>query len=191
MASLSVSEYLCVEDSMTTTPSRTARREPPRPDYRMRHKRRMRTLNRVVLLCSAVFLPLYLAIRLTGGSTQKLEELPDLLSRIKTPVVWQVPEDGVRYEVFFHGYPEVGHKFVVVRVQMEARMKIGYVVEPKCFRLVDDTGTRHYPRSHSPMFIHLGDRFQLDRGDTLDEELLFEIPKGASADRLTFERYQG
>ena len=76
-------------------------------------------------------------------------------------------------------------------MQIEARMKIGYVVEPKCFQLVDDTGTRHYPRSHSPMFIHLGDRFQLDRGDTLDEELLFEIPKGASADRLTFERYQG
>ena len=190
MASLSVSEYLSIEDSMTTTPSRTARRA-PRPDRRTLHKRRMRTLNRVVLLCSAVFLPLYLAIRLTGGSTQKLEELPDLLSRIKTPVVWQVPEDGVRYEGFFHGYPEDGHKFVVVRVQMEARMKIGYVVVPKCFQLVDDMGTRHYPRTHSPMFIHLGDRFQLDRGDTLDEELLFEIPEGASADRLTFERYQG
>ena len=41
------------------------------------------------------------------------------------------------------------------------------------------------------MFITLGDRFQLDRGDTLDEELLFEIPEDTSADRLTFERYQG
>ena len=40
------------------------------------------------------------------------------------------------------------------------------------------------------MFIHLGDRFQLDLGDTLDEELLFEIPETTSTDRLTFERYQ-
>jgi hypothetical protein len=147
-------------------------------------------MNRVVLLCSAVFIPVYLAVRLTGGSAQKLEELPDLLSRIKTPVVWEVPDDGVRYETFFHGYPEEGYKFVIVRVQMEARMKIGYDVVPQCFQLVDNTGIRHYPLSHSPLFIHLGDRFKLDRGDTLDEELLFEIPKSVGADRLTFERYQ-
>lgn len=174
---------------MMTNPSRTVRRV--LPDPRTQQKRRMRTLNRIVLLCSALFIPLYLAIRLTGGSAEKLEKLPDLLSRIKTPVLWQVPEDGVRYESFFHGYPEDGYKFVVVRVQMEARMKIGYPVVPRCFQLIDDTGTHHYPKSHSPMFIHLGDRFQLDLGDTLDEELLFEIPETTSTDRLTFERYQG
>jgi|TARA_B100001964_G_C14027457_1_gene506722 hypothetical protein len=150
----------------------------------------MRTLNRVVLMCCALFLPLYLAIRLTGGSAQKLEELPELLSRIKTPIVWQVPEDGVRYERFFHGYPEEGNKYVVVRVQMEARMQIGYEIVPQCFQLADDTGVYHYPKSHSPMFIHLGGSFQLDQDDTLDEELLFEIPESASSERLTFERYQ-
>lgn len=150
----------------------------------------MRTLNRIVLMGAAVFLPLYLAIRLTGGSAEKLEELPDLLSRIKTPIVWSVPEDGVRYERFFHGYPSDGNKYVVVRVQMEARMKIGHPIVPKCFQLVDDTGIRHYPLSHSPLFIRKGDSFLLDRGDTLDEELLFEIPEDAGSDRLTFERYQ-
>lgn len=158
--------------------------------HRDQHKRRLRTLNRIVLLCSAVFIPVYLMIRLTGGETQKLELLPDLLDRIQKPVVWEVPEDGVRYETFFHGYPDEGNRYVVVRVQMTARMKIGYPVVPKCFQLVDDSGLHHYPLSHSPMFIHLGDNFSLDRDDTIDEELLFEIPAVAQADRLTFDRYQ-
>ena len=175
---------------MTSTPTHAAPHGRPTPTRRVRNQRKMRTLNRMVLLCSAVFIPVYLAIRLTGGSAAKLDELPDLLSRIKTPVVWEVPENGVRYETFFHGYPDAGYKFVVVRVQMEARMKIGYDIVPRCFQLVDDTGLRHYPLTHSPIFIHLGDKFKLDRGDSLDEELLFEIPKAASADRLTFERYQ-
>ena len=39
------------------------------------------------------------------------------------------------------------------------------------------------------MFTRLGDRFHLDRDDTIDEELLFEIPEEARAERLTFERY--
>ena len=152
--------------------------------------RRMRILSRAVLLGSAVFVPVYIAIRLTGGSAQGLQELPDLLGRLKAPIVWQVPEDGVRYERFYHASPDEASKFVLVRVQMEARMKIGYPIVPKCFQLVDDTGTRHYPLSRSPMFIHRGVPFHLDRDDTLDEELLFEIPDGAIADRLTFERYQ-
>jgi hypothetical protein len=174
---------------MTTT-HQSAHHKRQTPSRRTRNQRHMRTMNRIVLLCSAIFIPLYLAIRLTGGSAAKLEELPDLLSRIKTPVVWEVPEDGVRYETFFHGYPDDGNKYVVVRVQMEARMKIGYDVVPRCFQLVDNSGLRHYPLSHSPIFIHLGDKFSLDRGDTLDEELLFEIPEAATADRLTFERFQ-
>lgn len=150
----------------------------------------MRILNRAVLMGCAVFVPLYIAVRLTGGSAKKLEELPDLLSRVKRPIVWQVPEGGVRYARFFHGPPSGGRKFVLVRVQMEARLKIGYPVVPRCFQLVDGGGVRHYPLSRSPLFIHRGDRFHLDRGDTFDEDLLFEIPEESSAERLTFERYQ-
>ena len=97
---------------MMTNPSRTVRRV--LPDPRTQQKRRMRTLNRIVLLCSALFIPLYLAIRLTGGSAEKLEKLPDLLSRIKTPVLWQVPGDCVRYESFFYGYPEDGSRGTTV-----------------------------------------------------------------------------
>ena len=128
--------------------------------------------------------------RFTGGSVEKLEELPDLLGRLQKPILWSVPEDGVRYLRFFHGYPEEGHKFVLVRVRMEARLKIGYPVVPRCFQLVAADGTRYYPKSRSPMFTRLGDRFHLDQDDTLDEELLFEIPEAARAERLTFERYE-
>lgn len=126
----------------------------------------------------------------TGGSVGQLEELPDLLGRLQKPIRWSVPEDGgVRYLRFFHGYPEKGRKFVLVRVRMEARLKIGYPVVPRCFELVTDDGTRYYPMSRSPMFTRLGDRFHLDRDETIDEELLFEIPEEARAERLTFERY--
>ena len=76
----------------------------------------------------AVFLPLYLVIRTTGGSTEKLDLLPDLLSRIKNPIVWAVPPDGVRYLYFFKGEPDRGNKFVLVTFRMEARMKIGYPI---------------------------------------------------------------
>ena len=126
----------------------------------------------------------------TGGSVGQLEELPDLLGRLQKPIRWSVPDDGVRYLRFFHGYPAEGRKFVLVRVRMEARLKIGYPVVPRCFVLVAADGARYYPMSRSPMFTRLGDRFHLDRDDSIDEELLFEIPEEARAERLTFERYQ-
>ena len=106
---------------------------------------RYRTLNRVVLMSCAVFVPLYLVIRLTGGSAEKLEKLPDLLERVKNPLVWEVPGDGVRYLQYFKGEPVEGYKFVLVTFRMQARMKIGYPIVTRCFRLVDDTGTMHYP----------------------------------------------
>lgn len=167
-------------------------RDRPRSDRHQRFVRRMRMLRWSVLSACLVvglgFMGFKLA-RYTGGSVEKLDQLPDLLGRLQKPIDWSVPEDGVRYLLFFHGYPEDGRKFVLVRVRMEARLKIGYPVVPRCFELVTDDGTRYYPMSRSPMFIRLGERFHLDRDDTIDEELLFEIPEEARAERLTFERY--
>lgn len=153
-------------------------------------ERRLRTLNRLVLGGCALFIPLYLAVRFTGGSVERLELLPDLFSRVKTPIIWEVPEGGVRYLRFFHGEARPDHKFVLVQVRMEARMKIGYPVVPRCFRLVDDAQNQHYPMTDSPLFIRRGDRFYLDRDDVVDDELVFEIPTERSAERLLFERYQ-
>lgn len=141
-------------------------------------------------MLSAVFVPVYIGIRLTGGSTEKLQQLPDLLDRVKTPVVWEVPEGGVRYMHFFHGEPSEGHKFVLVRVRMEARMKLGYPIVPRCFRLVDDQDRRHYPLSRSPLFIERSDAFYLDRDDGFEDELLFEISLKREAIRLLFDRYR-
>ena len=137
----------------------------------------------------AVFLPLYIGIRLTGGSAEKLQDLPDLLSRVKTPLIWAVPEGGVRYLHFHHGEPSDDHKFVLVKVEMEARMKLGYPVVPRCFRLVDDENTRYYPLSRSPLFIQQSNRFYQDRDDKLAGELLFEIPQAREAERLLIDRY--
>jgi len=161
-----------------------------REQQQTRFERRMRRLNRLVLGGCALFLPIYLGLKLTGGSAEKLEVLPDLFSRIKTPIVWEVPEDGVQYLRFFHGEAQPDHKFVLVRVRMEARMKIGYPVVPRCFRLVDDAGQQHYPMTDSPLFIRRGDRFHLDRDDVVDDELVFEMPAERTAERLLFDRYQ-
>ena len=151
---------------------------------------RFRTLNRVVLMSCAVFLPLYLAIRFTGGSAEKLELLPDLLERVKHPIVWEVPPDGVRHLHYFKGEPDEGNKFVLVTVRMEARMKIGYAIVPRCFRLLDSAGTLHYPLSRSPVFVQHGDEFRLDRGDSFEGELLFETPRDLDSVRLLYDRYQ-
>ena len=151
---------------------------------------RYRTLNRVVLMLCAVFVPLYLVIRFTGGSAEKLEKLPDLLERVKNPIVWGVPDDGVRYLHFFKGEPDEGSKFVLVTVRMEARMKIGYPIVRRCFRLVDSADILHYPLSRSPLFIERGDEFRLDRDGAFEGELLFEIPSGRDSKRLLFGRYQ-
>jgi len=150
----------------------------------------MRILNRIVLGGCALFVPLYLVIRLTGGSVEKLDELPDLLGRIKTPLVWQVPDDGVSYARFFHGPAATGSKFVIVRVQMEARMKIGFPLVPKCFRLVDDQNTRYYPLGHSPIFIEYSDERFLEQGEVYEGDLLFEIPRERQSVNLLFDRYK-
>ena len=162
----------------------------PRESKRKARRGRIRVINRSVLMICAVFLPVYLALRLTGGSAEKLELLPDLLSRIKTPIVWEVPGDGVRYLHFYHGEPNGGNKFVLVRFHMEARMKIGYAIVPRCFNLVDSDDTRHFPLSRSPVFLERGIEFRLDRDDAFTGELLFEIPSERDADRLLFKRYQ-
>ena len=154
------------------------------------YSKRMKTLNRMVLGGCAVLVPLYAVIRLTGGSAEKLELLPDLVSRVKAPIVWEVPPDGVKHLHFFHGDPEVGHKFVLVQLRLEARMKIGYAIVPRCFRLVDDEDNQYYPLSRSPLFLERSDEFFLDRDDVVDGELLFEIPEDRSSSRLLFDRYQ-
>jgi hypothetical protein len=166
--------------------SRSDRRRPAA----IAQRKRLKTLNRVMLGACVAFVPLYLAIRLTGGSAEKLQLLPDLLSRVKTPIVWEVPSGGVRYLHFFHGDPAAGRKFVLVRLRMEARMKIGYAIVPRCFRLVDDEDTQYYPLSRSPLFIERTEEFFLDRDEVVDGELLFEIPEDRDSNRLLFDRYQ-
>ena len=163
---------------------------PRQTPEKKRLEARMRALNRVVLLGVFLFLPLYLLVRFTGGSSEKLQELPDLIDRIKEPIVWEVPEGGVRYVHFFHGGPSAGAKFVLVHVRMEARIKIGFPVVPRCFRLVDDQNTRYYPLSRSPLFIEYTDEIWLDRGTALDGDLLFEVPVERSSTNLLFDRYQ-
>jgi hypothetical protein len=151
---------------------------------------RMKMLNRLVLIGVFILLPLYLIIRFTGGSTEKLQELPDIIDRIKTPIVWEVPEGGVKYLSFFRGAPEEGFKFVLVHVRMEARMKIGFPIVPKCFRLVDDQNTRYYPLGHSPIFIEHSDERFLEQGEVYEGDLLFEIPRERQSVNLLFDRYK-
>ena len=152
--------------------------------------KRMKALNRIVLGGCALFVPLYVIIRLTGGSAEKLELLPDLLNRVRAPIVWEVPPDGVKYLHFFHGDPSAGRKFVLVQLRLEARMKIGYAIVPRCFRLVDDEDNQYYPLSRSPLFLARTDEFYLDQNDVVDGELLFEIPEDRNSSRLLFDRYQ-
>ena len=157
---------------------------------RRRHKSNLRALNRVVFIGVIAFVPLYLGIKLTGGSAEKLSHLPDLLDRVRAPIRLQVPDDGVRYLNFYHGDASSDHKFVLVTVALEARMKVGYAVVPKCFRLLADDGTLHFSKSRSPLFIEAGGaEIRLDRDDALIGELLFEIPANLSVERLLFDRY--
>ena len=157
---------------------------------RDRNRARLRWLNRVVLLGSALAVPIYFAYQFNTGSYGKLEELPDLFDRIKTPYVLEV--DEVRHLHYFKGLPQEGEKFVLVTLRMNARMKIGYPIVSRCFRLKDSENEFHYPLTHSPLFIDLGaSEFHLDRDDSVQGELLFSIPSDRSAERLLFERYQG
>jgi hypothetical protein len=150
----------------------------------------LRTLRRILVPGSLLAIPVFLFFRLAGGSSEKLQQLPDLIDRIRQPIVWEVPEGGVRYQRFHHGQPDPGHKFVTVEVKLEARIKLGFPVVPRCFRLVDDQNTRHYPLSRSPLFIAYGDSMALDQGTVLHDELLFEIPEERKASHLLFDRYQ-
>jgi len=147
-------------------------------------------VNRIVLLGSALAVPIYFAYKFTDGSYGQFGELPDLFNRIKTPYVMEV--DEVRYLHYFKGMPDEGNKFVLVTMSLKARMKIGYPIVTRCFRLKDSSNQLHYPLTHSPLFIEIGaDEFRLDRDDEFAGELLFEIPTDRSAERLLFERYQG
>ena len=150
----------------------------------------MRMLNRLILGGVAVFVPLYLIVRFTGGEAKKIQTIGEVFSQIKEPIVWSVPERGVQYLTYFQGSPDEGNKFVLIEVQMKARMRIGFPVVPRCFRLVDDLNIRHYPRSHSPFFIAHSDSFYMDSDEEFSGKLLFEIPANRKAENLLFDRYK-
>lgn len=161
-----------------------------RRDNKSRLDANLRVLNRLVLGGVAVFIPVYFALRFTGGEAKKLENISEVFSRIKNPIVWSVPANGVRYVNYFQGVPDEGNKFVLVDVHMKARMRIGFPVVPRCFRLVDDLNIRHYPRSHSPFFIAYGDSFYMDQDEAFAGKLLFEIPANRKAANLLFDRFK-
>ena len=146
--------------------------------------------NRRVVLALVLFVPLYLIVRLTEGSLEKLRQLPDLVDRFRNPISWEVPEGGVRYASSFAGEAREGHRFVLVRVRMQARLNIAYPVVPRCFTLVDDRGSHYFPLTQSPLFKARSDSFYLGRDEGFDEELLFEIPLERESRTLLFERYQ-
>ncbi len=160
------------------------------PDKKKRLDANVRMLNRLVLGGVAVFIPVYFALRFTGGEAKKLENISEIVGRIKNPILWSVPPDGVRYVNYFQGVPDEGNKFVLVDVNMKARMRIGFPVVPRCFRLVDDLDIRHYPRSHSPFFIAYGDSFYMGQDEEYIGKLLFEIPANRKAENLLFDRFQ-
>jgi hypothetical protein len=135
-------------------------------------------------------LPLWAALRLAGGGTDGLDDLPGLVDRIRQPVVCQVPPDGLRYLRFCQGWPHSGCRFAVVQLRLEARLTMGFPLVPGCFRLVDDRGAEHYPLSRSPLFVEHGALIGLERGTVVSGQLLFEIPEERTARNLLFARYR-
>ncbi|MEW6749816.1 MAG: hypothetical protein AB1505_02415 [Candidatus Latescibacterota bacterium] len=156
---------------------------------RGRYERSMVALNRLVLAGSLLYVVGWLFFHLTGGSAARLQDLPDALDRLKRPLVWEVPQDGVRYGRYYQGMPDPGSKFVFVRVRMEARTKIGFPIVSRCFRLVDEQGVRYYPLPNSPIFLEQTDQRYLDRGDVYEGELVFQTPAERRSSNLLFDRY--
>jgi hypothetical protein len=153
-------------------------------------KKRMRMLNRVVLGGVTVFLPIYIGVKLTGGSADKIENITNVFAQINNQVSLTVPPDGVRYMHFFHGSPDEGHKFVLVDVNMQANLKLAWSVVPRCYQLVDDNGRRYYPLARSPFFIKHSNEFQVDKDQVFAGRLLFEIPAERKHVSLLFDRYK-
>ena len=151
--------------------------------------KRLRMLNRVVLGGVTLFVPIYIGVRLTGGSADKLENLTNLFANINNQVALTVPPDGVRYMHFFHGSPDEGHKFVLIDVRLQVNLQLAWAIVPKCFRLVDDGGRRYYPLSRSPFFIDHTDELQGTKGEVYEGQLLFEIPSERKHESLLFDRY--
>jgi len=131
------------------------------------------------------------ALWVIGGSLEGLKRLPEVWDRFSRPITWQVPEDGVQYLGFFGTQADSGRQFVLVRLRMQARAQVGYPVVPGCFSLVDDQEALYHPLSRSPLFLERTARFYLAAGDSVEGELLFQIPQGRRAVSLLFARYQG
>lgn len=152
--------------------------------------KRMRMLNRLVLGGVAFFLPIYIGVRFTGGSADKLKNISNVFAHINNQVSLTVPPDGVRHMHFFHGAPDEGHKFVLIDVRLQAHLKLAWPVVPRCFQLVDDEGRRYYPLSRSPFFIAHTNEFKMDRDDVFAGGLLFEMPLERKHVNLLFDRYK-
>ena len=152
--------------------------------------KRMRMLNRVVLGGVALFLPIYIGVKLTSGSADKIENISDVIAQINNQITLTVPQDGVQYMYFIHGPPDEDHKCVLVDVNMKANLKLAWSVVPRCFQLVDDNGRRYYPLARSPFFIEYSDAFKVEKDQVFTGQLLFEIPTERKHVSLLFDRYK-
>ena len=150
----------------------------------------LRRFNRYLLGVVVAFIPIYILSKFASDESLRIKSIGEVIERIKDPIVWSVPRNGVRYASYFKGVPDEGNKFVLVDIKMKAMMKIGFPVVPRCFRLVDDTKTRYYPKTHSPFFIAFSDSFYMDQDATFDGTLLFEIPIHRKASNLLFDRFK-
>ena len=150
----------------------------------------LRRANRYIFGLIVIFIPLYVLIKFTQNESIRVKSISNIIERIKEPIIWNVPEKGVRYSSYFKGMPEEGNKFVLIDIDIKALMKIGFPVVPRCFRLVDNKKVRYYPRTHSPFFIAHGDSFYMEQDRSFNGTLLFEIPVNRKANNLLFDRYQ-
>ena len=83
----------------------------------------LRRLNRYLLGVVVVFIPIYIFLKFASDESIRIKSIGEVIERIKEPIVWSVPRNGVRYASYFKGVPDEGNKFVLVDLKMKAMMK--------------------------------------------------------------------
>ncbi len=116
-------------------------------------------------------------------------KFPEIFGKISKSSLQLNPYKVTKIEGDLYGHsPDEGYNFIEVFLTINSSTNISYPITPSFFRAKGSDGKLYDAKPFSPLFAERSDSLRIVSGDTIDSQLVFEIPKTVEAKNLLFER---
>ncbi len=116
-------------------------------------------------------------------------KFPEVFGRLPASSLQLSPYKVTKVEGDLYGHsPREGYNFIKVFLRINSSTDISYPISPGFFRVRGSDGNLYDAEPFSPLFTERPSPLYIGKGETIDSQLVFEIPKTVEAKNLLFER---